>query len=127
MVRYADDLVLFFKSKEKANNGQRLVKILLQQLQPTIPEISAGSKTAIISESDPLIFLGREVVYICSENPFVARIGNKQIEKIKTCLSEGLLFKKCSKAGGTFHDTTVDLSKSISAYLWIYKYAHNYR
>lgn len=127
MVRYADDLVLFFKSKEKANDGQRLVKTLLKDLQLTIPEILDGSKTDVVSHTDPLIFLGREIEYLGYENSFVARIGSKQIEKIKTRLSGDYSFKTRLESGNTFQDTVADLSKSISAYLGIYEDAHNYK
>lgn len=92
MVRYADDLVLFFESKESAKAGQQLVKNLLQRIQLTIPEIADGSKTSIISHSEPLSFLGREIVYLGSENLFIARVANKQIEKIKSRLCDDFSF-----------------------------------
>lgn len=127
MVRYADDLVLFFNSKEDAQNGQKIVKELLQQIQLTIPEISDGSKTEIVSRSDSLFFLGREIVYLGSARAFVARVSAKQIAKIKCRLSTEFSFDCKSKTGGNFQDTIVELSKSISAYLGIYKDAHNFR
>ena len=40
MVRYADDLVLFFDTKELAERGQDLVKTLLREIELTIPEIA---------------------------------------------------------------------------------------
>jgi RNA-directed DNA polymerase len=127
MVRYADDLVLFFDSKDKARHGQELVKSLLKQIQLTIPEIADGSKTAIVSSDEPLLFLGREIVHLASENAFVARVGNKQIAKIKTRLSDDFSFHKRAKSEKTFQNTIEDLSKSISAYLGIYRDAHNYK
>lgn len=127
MVRYADDLVLFFESKESAKAGQQLVTNLLQRIQLTIPDIADGSKTSIISHSEPLSFLGREIVYLGSENLFIARVANKQVEKIKSRLCDDFSFESLSNAGKTFQDTIIDLSKSISSYLGIYKYAHNYK
>jgi retron-type reverse transcriptase len=38
MVRYADDLVLFFNTKAEAEAGQELVAALLKELQLTIPK-----------------------------------------------------------------------------------------
>lgn len=127
MVRYADDIVLFFNSKEGAQAGQKLVKELLQHIQLSIPEIADGSKTMIIARSDPLTFLGREIVHLGSENAFVARVAAKQIEKIRSGLFEDFSFEHRAKAGNNFQDTIVDLSKSVSAYLGIYKDAHNYK
>jgi len=127
MVRYADDLVLFFKSKKCAKAGQKLVKELLDRIQLTIPEIADGSKTIIVSRSDSLSFLGREIVHLGSENAFVARVAAKQIDKIKVRLIEEFSFDHRSKLGKSFQDTIIDLSKSISAYLGIYKDAHNYK
>src|SRR6185312_8383088 len=74
MVRYADDLILFFESKDAARQGKNLVEEELQKVQVTIPEIAEGSKTAIVHRSEPLQFLGREIVYLGSEHRFVARV-----------------------------------------------------
>jgi group II intron reverse transcriptase/maturase len=127
MVRYADDLVLFFASKDGAQAGQKLVKDLLQHIQLSIPEIADGSKTMIVSRSDPLSFLGREIVHLGSENAFVARVATKQIEKIGNHLLDEFSFEHRSQLGKSFQDTIVDLSKSVSAYFGIYKDAYNYK
>jgi RNA-directed DNA polymerase len=127
MVRYADDLVLFFHSKSDAYLGQELVTKLLQELQLTIPKIADGSKTKIVSSSEPLDFLGREIVYLGSAKSFVARVSKAQINKIMSRLSNDFSFVERSKKEKTFQDTIVDLSRSISAYLGIYKDAYNYK
>jgi RNA-directed DNA polymerase len=126
MVRYADDLVMFFSSKKLAESVQKLVKELLQNIQLTIPEIADGSKTMIVSRSDSLSFLGREIVYLGSENAFVAKVGTKQIEKITARISEDFSFGHRLQSGKTLQNTIVDLSRSISAYLGIYRDAYNY-
>jgi group II intron reverse transcriptase/maturase len=127
MVRYADDLVLFFHTKSDAHSGQELVTELLGELQLTIPKIAENSKTSVVSTSEPLTFLGREIVYLDSAKSFVARVSNKQIAKIKARLSNDFSFEERSEKGKTFQETIVDLSKSISAYLGIYKDAYNYK
>ncbi len=66
-------------------------------------------------------------MYLRSENLFIARVANKQIEKIKSRLYDEFSFEKRSRAGKTFQDTIIDLLKSISSYLGIYKDAHNYQ
>jgi RNA-directed DNA polymerase len=126
MVRYADDLALFFHSKEAAETGQHLVKSILKKIQLAIPEIYDGSKTKIVSRSDPMDFLGREVVFLGSENRFVARVASKQVDKIKSRLSDDYSLKNRFAAGNNFQDTIVELTKSIAAYLGIYKDAFNY-
>lgn len=127
MVRYADDLVLFFETKELAERGQELVKTLLKEIELTIPEIASGSKTEIVSSSDSLHFLGREIVYLGSQNSYVAKIASKQIDKIKSRLSNDFSFDYRVKSKHNFQDTIVDLSKSISAYFGIYSDAYNYK
>lgn len=127
MVRYADDLVLFFPTKQAACEGEQQVKSLLKEIQLTIPQIYDGSKTAIVSKGDPLDFLGREIVYLGSENRFVARVSSKQIEKIRARLSEEYAYSKRIKEEKNFQETIVDLSKSIAAYLGIYGDAHNFK
>jgi group II intron reverse transcriptase/maturase len=126
MVRYADDLALFFRTKEEAQEGRQYIKLLLQTVQLSIPEIADGSKTKIVSRSDPLEFLGREIVYLGSSNSFVARVGARQIDKIKTRLRDDFSFQKRSAKGKNLQDTIVDLSKSLAAYLGIYKDASNF-
>jgi group II intron reverse transcriptase/maturase len=126
MVRYADDLILFFETKEQAVSGQKLVKSLLQNMQLSIPDIADGSKTAIVAKSDSLSFLGREIVFLGSSGKFVARVAGSQMLKIEQRLADEFSFSSRTKNGKTFQDTIVDLSKSVSAYLGIYKDADNY-
>jgi RNA-directed DNA polymerase len=125
-IRYADDLVLFFEHKDEAISGEAVIRDELQRIQLTIPAIADGSKTEIVSSSQPLFFLGREIVHLDSEGSFVARVPKKQIEKIKARLLEDFSLEKRLKFGKNFQDTMIDLSKSISAYLGIYKDAYNY-
>jgi len=126
MVRYADDLVLFFRTREEAEEGRHYIKLLLATFELSIPEIENGSKTRIISRSDPLDFLGREIVFLGSSNSFVARVGKRQIEKIRGRLTNEFSFKSRSADGRNLQDTIVDLSRSIAAYLGIYRDAFNY-
>lgn len=126
MVRYADDLVLFFRTKDEAEDGRKYIKLLLATFELSIPDITERSKTKIVSRSDYFEFLGMEIVFLESTNAFVARIGVRQVEKIKNrlitefSLERRLLYKR------NLQETVVDLSKSISAYLGIYKDASNY-
>lgn len=127
MVRYADDLVLFFNSKEEAEVGQKLVKSLLEKIDLSIPEISQNSKTQILSGESPLDFLGREIKYLGAEGRFVSCVSNKQIDKIKTRLAADFSIESRLKEKKNFQETIVDLSKSIAAYSGIYGDVYNYK
>jgi RNA-directed DNA polymerase len=126
MVRYTDDLALFFHTKEEAQEGRHFIRLLLATVNLSIPEIADGSKTKIVPRSDPLEFLGREIIFLGSRNCFVARVGQKQVEKIKAKLAAEFSFEGRSGDGGNLQDTIVDLSRSITAYLGIYRDASNF-
>jgi RNA-directed DNA polymerase len=126
MVRYADDLALFFRTKEEAKDGFKYVKLLLSTFKLSIPEIESRSKTLIVAKSDPLEFLGREIVFLDSSNCYVNRIGKRQIDKITNRLISELSLKGQLSRDRTLQDTIEGLAKSSAAYLGIYRGAHNY-
>ena len=92
----------------------------------SIPDLVDGSKTKIVSRSEPLEFLGREIVHIGAINSFVVRVSQRQIDKIKNKLSREFSFSNRLKDESNLQDTIIDLSSSISAYLGIYKDTYNY-
>jgi RNA-directed DNA polymerase len=126
MVRYADDIVLFFRNKEDALDVPKYLKLLLATFELSIPDLVDGSKTKIVSRSEPLEFLGREIVHIRAINSFVVRVSQRQIDKIKNKLSREFSFSNRLKDESNLQDTIIDLSSSISAYLGIYKDTYNY-
>jgi RNA-directed DNA polymerase len=126
MVRYADDLLLYFSTKEAAHAGYELLKTTLRKIDLSIPEIAEGSKTNIFAPRDPVDFLGRQIVFIGSEGKYVARVSDKQIAKIKQQIRDDYAFKKRSEIGSTLQETVVDLWQSVSAYLGVYKDANNF-
>jgi hypothetical protein len=85
-----------------------------------------NSELRIVPPKESLDFLGREIIFLGSENRFVARISRRQIAKIRKQLEEEYSFEVRSKQQSNFQETIVDLSKSIAAYLGIYKDAYNY-
>ena len=125
MVRYADDLALFFNSKREAEEGKDLISALLKQLSLGIPELIDGSKTQIISTSDPLDFLGYELLYIKTAGKFVARVSDKQIRKIKDRLLSDYSLMNLVKEGTSFQSAIAQIERSISSYCGIYKNAYN--
>jgi group II intron reverse transcriptase/maturase len=126
MVRYADDLLLFFSNKEAASVGHELVKTILKKIELSIPEIEEGSKTSVIAPVEPIDFLGRQIVYVRSEAKYVARVSNRQIAKIKEQIKTDYGLQRQSNLGSTLQETIVELWQSISAYLGVYKDADNF-
>jgi RNA-directed DNA polymerase len=126
MIRYADDILLFFLSKEAAESGLTFVKWRLKKHGFEIPELSDNLKTRMVPPKEGLDFLGREIIYLGSENRFVSRVSRRQITKIRNQLEEEYSFENRLNEQSNFQETVVDLSKSISAYLGIYKDAYNY-
>jgi hypothetical protein len=126
MIRYADDILLFFLSKESAETGLAFVKWRLRQHGFEIPELSDNLKTRIVPPKEALDFLGREIVYLGSQNRYVSRISRRQINKIRAQLEEQYSFESRLSEQSNFQETVVDFSKSISAYLGIYKDVYNY-
>jgi hypothetical protein len=102
------------------------VSALLQEIQLTIPKISDELKTKIVSKSDALDFLGREIVPSGSENKFIARISTKQIAKIKSRLADEYSLEKSVEENKSFQETIIELSRSVAAYLGIYRDASNF-
>jgi RNA-directed DNA polymerase len=126
MIRYADDILLFFTSKDSAEAGLIFVKWRLKDHGFEIPELSDNSKTRIIPPKQSLDFLGRELVHLGSENRYVSRVSRRQIAKIRQQLEYEYSFENRLSEKSNFQETVVDLAKSISAYLGIYKDAYNY-
>ncbi len=122
MIRYADDLLLFFDTKDEAKRGAHLVERLLARSELCLAE----SKTRISGPDDPLDFLGREIVFLQRENQYVSRVSRFQIRKIRDRLEGEYSYSNRLKLRSTLHATSVDLSRSISAYLGIYHDVYNY-
>ena len=82
MVRYADDIAVFFKTKHEAQEGHKFISDTLAGIRLTIPGLSDDSKTQLLGPSDPIDFLGREIVRVGTDNHAVWRVAQKQIRKI---------------------------------------------
>lgn len=122
MVRYADDLLLFFGSREEAKHGQKIVEQLLASIHLKL----AHTKTFLYGPHDPVDFLGRQIVLLESLGKYVARVSRLQIRSIKDRLEDDHSYSKRTKSAGTINDSIVELSRSVAAYLGAYRDAHNY-
>jgi RNA-directed DNA polymerase len=126
MVRYADDLLLCFHTKQEAMLGLTFIRGLLAKQGLNIPELDDSSKTQIIAPKQPLNFLGLELVYLDSENRYVQRVGRKQLAKIQRQIEDDYNFETLSGEGKNFQNAMVDLWRSISSYRGAYRDAHDY-
>jgi hypothetical protein len=126
MIRYVDDLLLFFPSKAAAMTGHNFIKAKLEALELDIPAPSESSKTEIIGPREPVDFLGREIVHLGSGNKHVARVSRRQIAKIVLQLEEDYTYEARRKQGSNFQETIVDLWNSVATYLGIYRDAYNF-
>ncbi|QHP68922.1 hypothetical protein EI171_17595 [Bradyrhizobium sp. LCT2] len=127
MVRYADDLLLFFHSKRDAQDGFDFVKSQLATQGLTIPELGdETSKTQIVAPRMPVTFLGLELVHYEATGRYEKRVGRKQIAKIERRLEEQYSFENLRKERVNFQQANVDLSRSISSYLGIYRGTYDF-
>jgi RNA-directed DNA polymerase len=126
MVRYADDIAIFFETKQKAQEGHKIVSDTLAAIKLTIPGLVADSKTQIIGPSDPIDFLGWEIARVGVDNKVVSQVAKKQIRKIAKKLEDEYTLEKLMRAENTFQETIVEISNSISGYLVVYKNAYNF-
>jgi hypothetical protein len=126
MVRYADDIAIFFETKQKAQEGHKIVTEALAAIKLAIPGLTEDSKTQIIGPSDPIDFLGWEIARIGADNRVVSQVSKKQIVKIAKKLEDEYTLRERIKADSTFQETIVEISNSISGYLVVYKSAYNY-
>lgn len=126
MIRYADDILLFFETRKKADDGLKFVRDRLLRQGLTIPELGDQSKTRLIGPRAPIDFLGRQLVFLGTEQRFVSQISRAHIAKIRAYLEDEYNFATRVNQGSDFQETVIDLSRSIAAYLGVYRDAHNF-
>lgn len=126
MIRYADDLLLFFDSKSAAIEGLKFVKAMLNAQGLDIPELEDKSKTQIVAPKQPVDFLGLELFFAEAENRYVQRVGRKQLAKVLSKLEDEYHLDSLIKEGISFQEMMVDLSRSISSYRGMYRETYDY-
>ncbi|MBR0741495.1 hypothetical protein JQ581_31640 [Bradyrhizobium liaoningense] len=127
MVRYADDLLLFFHTKSAAKDGFELVKSQLASQGLTIPQLGGdSSKTQIVAPKQPVSFLGLEIVYLDATGNYEKRVGRRQIAKIEARLEEEYSFDNLRKERVNFHEASASLWRSISSYRSTYRNTYDF-
>ncbi|MGY0572395.1 reverse transcriptase domain-containing protein [Bradyrhizobium sp. RDM12] len=127
MVRYADDLLLFFHSKAAAVDGFTFVKSQLGAQGLTIPDLGGeDSKSQIVAPKHPVYFLGLELVHLESTGGYVKRVGRKQLAKIEQRLEEEYSYDNLRKERINFQQAVADLGRSIASYMRLYRGVYDY-
>jgi RNA-directed DNA polymerase len=127
MVRYADDLLVFFHSKAAAQEGFAFVKSQLSAQGLTIPDLGGeDSKTQIVAPKQAVYFLGLELVYLESTGGYVKRVGRKQLAKIERRLEEEYSYDNLRKGRVNFQQAVAGLGRSIASYMRLYRGVHDY-
>jgi hypothetical protein len=123
MVRYADDLIFFFKTEDEMLAGEQFIRSELAKYELSIP---INGKTQRIKPRASVEFLGREIFH--SEiDGYHARVSDKQIKKIVEHLHQEYSLRKRIIEKSNFQETVVQLARSVSSYLGIYRDAHNFK
>jgi RNA-directed DNA polymerase len=122
MIRYADDMLLFFGTKEEAKRGQKLVEQLLASVGLKLSQ----AKTTTHGPGENVVFLGLEIAFLEKLDKYVARVSRVQMRKIRDRLEEEYSYSSRRKSSSTLNETIVSLSRSVAAYLGVYRSAHNY-
>jgi group II intron reverse transcriptase/maturase len=122
MVRYADDLLLFFGTREEAKQGQELVEQHLARVGLKLSQ----AKTTVHGPNENISFLGLEIAFLEKLDKYVARVSRVQIRKIRDRLESDYSYATRFKFPTTLNETIVGLSRSVAAYLGVYQNAHNY-
>jgi len=79
MVRYADDLLLFFGTEEEAGRGRTFVEEQLGRIGLKLSQ----TKPTTFGPRNNVKFLGLEIAFMDKSNKYVARVSRPQIRKIQ--------------------------------------------
>lgn len=125
MIRYADDIIAFFHDRNAAEDGFNLIQDALRRLNLSLPPLGSDGKSRTYHPSEPIEFLGREIVYSRRSECFVQNIYKTQSNKIRGRLLEVYALDKLTKERSDFVEAMKSLNLSISAYLSAYKRVAN--
>ncbi|MGJ5207139.1 reverse transcriptase domain-containing protein [Bradyrhizobium sp. HKCCYLR20261] len=122
MIRYADDLLMFFSTKEEASAGREFVEKHLSLIGLKLSQ----AKTSIYGPKDNVVFLGLEIAFLDKLGKFVSRVSRPQIRKIRDRLESEFTLEKLTNESVDMSAATVRLSRSVAAYLGAYQKAHDF-
>lgn len=123
MVRYADDLIIFCKTKEQCLNSHNICESELNKLLLSIPEPGPSSKTRIYKPSEIAEFLG--VGIVPSGKHYTINILKGQTDKIRQRIVDYSDFDALLKEGVNITKLGQRLEGVISGYLDAYSHCDN--
>ena len=106
MVRYADDLLLFFSTEDEAKQGQAFVEKHLGRVNLKLSQ----TKTKVFGPASNIIFLGLEIAFLEKLDKYVARISRPQIQKIKKGIEADYSYINAVKSLSTLTEFSARLS-----------------
>jgi hypothetical protein len=130
MIRYSDDIAMFFDTKEECQAALLHVKEELR-LNLTVPDLdlskpALSSKTSIIAPTEPLAFLGREIAFSRPAGTFVIRVGKQQIRKIRKNLHDEYSLRRARERGWNLSRFATSLGAAVGSYLGVYRDVNDY-
>lgn len=126
MIRYADDIVVLASSRNAALEAGEFVREKLCEYRLSIPDFGEEGKTKLASKSEPVQFLGREVVFSEKVGKFVQRVPKSKIEKMKTAILELADLDTIISAQSTFPEVANKITQKAVSYIASYSDAHNH-
>lgn len=126
VIRYADDLILFGKSRGDLDRSYEFLVRELSKVGHVVPEPGEGSKTVFVSPKKPVEFLGMDLV--AKENPhrYVCRIPRSVVEKIKKSIVTENSLASVVQGNGSFFSLHRRLSALPDAYRNVFSHAENW-
>jgi RNA-directed DNA polymerase len=125
MIRYADDILLFFDDKAGAESGLEFVKQELAKLELTVPAFEANGKTKCAGPQEAIEFLGREIKFDSQRQEYYRRLPRSKIDNICQTLRSNYDFAKCIKDKKFIGDVASDIVSSLMSYDGIYSDIRN--
>ncbi|QYA12157.1 reverse transcriptase domain-containing protein [Rhizobium sp. YK2] len=124
LVRYADDFIVFAKSKEECEVIDQFARTALADFGFSIPSLDADSKTRIAAPDEAIEFLGLSLEPTLA-NKYELKVGVKQIDKIKNNLGALKDIDQLSSKNLTVTDITSKIENRIAGYKAAYASASN--
>jgi len=123
-IRYADDIIAFFKTESDARIGFDFIRTELTKLELSIPDMGAP-KSMRVPPKQPVTFLGQELVYRDGVRDYVRRIGSAKAAAIRTEIKTEFALAKL--IGDENISSAVEgLTASVKSYLGAYQGADDY-
>jgi RNA-directed DNA polymerase len=124
LVRYADDFIVFARSREECLAADTHARKVLHSLGFEIPELDANGKTVIAEPSHPIEFLGLSLDHT-AEGQYALQINERQLGEIRNQLGALKDINQLSVQRLRVGDIAAKLENRISGYRAAYQSATN--